>query len=63
MKLSAKHLAVWENGQRPNARTMRYVPKSLTGGTGWGVWDGRDQRFLSEAEIRKIDTDEPRRLS
>jgi len=58
-----KIAAVWENGLRGDRRNRRYVPKSFTGGTGWGVWDGREQRFLDDAELPTIDTDEPRYLS
>lgn len=37
----------------------RYVARSLTGGSGWGVYDKMTQRFLSNADVRLIaDVDE-----
>lgn len=38
----------------------RYVPRSLNGGLGWGVWDARDQRFIDDAELSTLSYDEIR---
>jgi hypothetical protein len=35
----------------------RYVPKSLDGGTGWGVWDHKRSRFLSDREVKTTPSD------
>lgn len=37
-----------------NERPKRYLPKSLDGGTGWGVWDDQQCRFLSDTEVRAL---------
>jgi hypothetical protein len=49
IELQRRLSVVWEN-EAPD----RYVPKSLTGGTGWGVWDRRDGRFVPDAEVRQL---------
>lgn len=52
----SKHIilrAVFSNGL-----DKRYRPRSLNGGLGWGVWDGRLERFLEDKEVKKIDPHE-----
>lgn len=44
---------VWENN-----RPARYLPKSLVGGVGWGVWDDKEKRFLKDREVRALSADE-----
>lgn len=36
---------VWNNN-----RPSRYIPRSLDGGTGWGVWDDKE-RLLKTAQL------------
>lgn len=50
MKLKAALAIVWEAGP-----TRRYQPRSINGGTGWLVFDKREDRFLTNREVRKID--------
>jgi hypothetical protein len=33
----------------------RYIAKSLDGGTGWGVYDRREGRFLKDREVSALD--------
>lgn len=49
IELQRRLSVVW--GNKP---PYRYVPKSLDGGTGWGVWDRRDARFVPDKEVRKL---------
>lgn len=32
----------------------RYLAKSLNGGTGWGVFDRKQQRFLNDPEVARL---------
>ena len=32
----------------------RYIARSLDGGTGWGVWDSKQDRFLKDREVRVL---------
>lgn len=43
---------VWNNN-----RPSRYIPRSLDGGTGWGVWDDKEKRFLKDREVRSLSPD------
>lgn len=38
----------------------RYIPRSLNGGTGWGVWDKKKQQFVDNKlmQIPLADLDE-----
>jgi hypothetical protein len=49
-KLKSRLDIVW--GNKP---PKRYLPRSLDGGTGWGVFDRRANRFLSDTEVTKTD--------
>lgn len=40
---------VWDNHP-----PRRYLPKSLNGGTGWGVWDVKEKRFLKNDEVKRL---------
>jgi hypothetical protein len=52
-KLKSRIDVVW--GNRP---PKRYLPRSLDGGTGWGVFDRREDRFLEDAEVIKLDKED-----
>jgi len=41
-----------------NHEPKRFTPRSLTGGTGWGVWDGKANRFVADKDLLKIDASE-----
>lgn len=41
-----------------NDRPKRYLPKSLNGGVGWGVWDDKEKRFLKDREVRTMSREE-----
>lgn len=43
---------VWENGE-----DCRYIPMATEAGVSgaWRVWDQAEKRFLSDADVRKID--------
>ena len=47
-----KRKAVWNCPPFPN--NYRYVPMSLSGGTGWSIYDRRENRFPSDREIKRI---------
>ena len=49
-KLKSRLEIVW--GNKP---PKRYLPRSLDGGTGWGVFDRREARFLKDAEVINLD--------
>lgn len=51
-KLKSRLEIVW--GNKP---PKRYLPRSLDGGLGWGVFDRREDRFLSDDDLTKIDKD------
>jgi len=40
-----------------NEADKRYVPKSYTGGTGWGVWDQREKCWADD-KLGSIDPNE-----
>ena len=42
----------------PIVQLNRYVAKSLNGGTGWGVYDRRQERFLKDPEVAALKFDE-----
>lgn len=44
---------VWRNN-----RPARYLPKSLIGGTGWGVWDDKEKRFLKDQEVSALSAEQ-----
>lgn len=50
---------IWEGATpldgSPWTENRRYVPLSLNGGTGWGVFDKAADRFLANREVLKID--------
>ena len=51
--------AVFENGATLDGseafnHRARYVPKAISGGPSWRVFDQVDNRFLSDREIRNI---------
>lgn len=54
---------LWDNrthdiGAQPqDLAKWRYVPQSLNGGTGWGVFDRVQERFLSNDELLKVPMD------
>ena len=36
-------------------RQFRFVPRGFGGGgTGWGVWDQKDSRFLKDREVKRM---------
>lgn len=43
---------VWNNHP-----PLRYLPKSLNGGTGWGVWDNKEKRFLTDRQVKQLEPD------
>lgn len=46
------------SGPRPAAGADRYLPRGFgPGGGGWGVWDCKDKRFLSDKEVLAISAD------
>ena len=49
-KLKSRLDIVW--GNKP---PKRYLPRSLDGGLGWGVFDKRESRFLKDAELINLD--------
>jgi hypothetical protein len=49
-KLKSRLDIVWSN----NAKPKRYIPRALNGGPGWGVFDRREDRFLKDAEVVKL---------
>lgn len=53
--------AVWEHGApigaSPSMSAWRYVPRSYSGGTGWGVWDRFVNRFIDDNELITIPLD------
>lgn len=58
-KLDRKLRWVWDKAQTIGGRpvdlsTHRYLAQSLDGGTGWGVFDQVRDRFLTDAEVLKI---------
>ena len=42
---------IWSEATGQASRSRRYRAKSLDGGTGWGVWDERERRFLKDREV------------
>ena len=50
--LKQKLRAVWDCPPFPN--NFRYAPKALEGGPGWRVHDRREDRVLSDREVREI---------
>jgi hypothetical protein len=49
-KLKSRLDIVWSN-----APPKRYLPRSLDGGLGWGVFDKREARFLKDTEVINLD--------
>jgi hypothetical protein len=45
--------AVWKNDP-----PKRFIPRSLDGGSGWGVFDRQRDRFLSNKEVKRIGPDD-----
>ena len=60
-KFEQRLRAVWEHGtpigSTPDPTPWRYVPKSLTGGTGWGVFDRLNKRFVEDADLLRLPVD------
>lgn len=42
------------SGPKLDVKRWRYVPRSLDGGLGWGVWDRVLGRFLSDGEVMAV---------
>lgn len=51
-KLRKRLEIVWSN-EVPK----RFIPRSLNGGTGWGVFDKKQDRFLSDSEVTELSPD------
>jgi hypothetical protein len=49
-KLKSRLDIVWGN-----APPKRFLPRSLDGGTGWGVFDRCEARFPKDTEVIKLD--------
>jgi hypothetical protein len=49
IELQRRLAVIWDN-EPPD----RYVPKSLDGGTSWGVWDRRKTRMVPDEEVRGL---------
>jgi hypothetical protein len=45
------------DGERADFAKHRYVPRSFDGGSGWGVYDRSQSRFLSDPEVRDLPMD------
>jgi hypothetical protein len=50
MKIKAALAIIWQAGP-----TRRYQPRSINGGTGWHVWDRKQDRALTDREVRAVD--------
>ncbi len=58
--------AIFTETSNGGDKGRRYVARSLDGGTGWGVFDRRSERFLKNREVAALDADtlrEPEHLT
>lgn len=59
-KLKRNLKIVWNEGTGPESAMRRFHAKSLDGGTGWGVWDQKDKRFLKDTEVAALSAEQIR---
>lgn len=51
---------VWNEATGQESRSRRFLARSLNGGTGWGVWDQKRDRFLKDREVAALSPEELR---
>lgn len=47
--------AVWDNQDIVPKR--RYAPRSINGGTGWQVYDRKEEKYLKDEDVERMDLD------
>lgn len=62
MSLKRKLRIVFDETTNGGHGGRRYIAKSLDGGTGWGVWDRKKERFLKDREVRAIPEEQVREM-
>ncbi len=60
-EMKARVDAVWEHGTPLDQPLVpipwRYIPRSYSGGSGWGVFDRKTERFINDDDLLRIPLD------